>query len=276
MTNSTDSLGRLTRLKSPLVFFAITFAIGIPFWVLGLLVARPGRVPMDLPWSAIAAVAPMVSAIVLVQRKEGWAGVRRLLQRPFQGLARVRPVWWVPTLVFMPALVGASYLLMRFSNAEPRGTYTSFAMVPLLLVAYFLAAFVEEVGWTGYALDPMQSPLGALPAALILGFTWALFHLIPWIQVHGVTWAGGYAIFTIAARVVMVWLYNNSGGSMLVVILFHDLINTSASLSPYTGSPLSPYVWALLTLAAALLVTFFWGSTTLTRYRYRPDAQVRG
>jgi len=108
--------------------------------------------------------------------------------------------------------------------------------------------------------------------ATMLGLVWAMLHLVPWIQVHGVTWTVGYALYTVAARIVMVWLYNNTGKSLLSAILFHDMINTSGSLSPYTGSPLTPYIWAAITMITAVIVTFLWGAKTLARYRYAGGA----
>lgn len=44
------------------------------------------------------------------------------------------------------------------------------------------------------------------------------------------------------------------GTSLLVAVLFHTMINTSASLSPYTGSPAAPYIWTVFTALAAVVV----------------------
>lgn len=78
----------------------------------------------------------------------------------------------------------------------------------------------------------------ALPALFLVFFVAALCEEVGW-----------------TARILIVWLYNTSGRSVLVAVLFHTMINTSASLSPYTGSPAAPYVWTVFTALAAVVVT---------------------
>lgn len=119
---------------------------------------------------------------------------------------------------------------------------------------FLLAAASEEVGWTGYATDPLQERLSPLRASLLLGVIWALFHVIPWFQVHGAIWTGGQALATIVFRVVMVQLYNRTGRSVLAPILFHALINVSSSLMPTIAWFWTPWVMAAVTLVPALLL----------------------
>ena len=38
-----------------------------------------------------------------------------------------------------------------------------------LFLLFLIPAATEELGWAGYALDPMQARFGAVPAALLLG-----------------------------------------------------------------------------------------------------------
>jgi uncharacterized protein len=49
--------------------------------------------------------------------------------------------------------------------------------IPLLLVVilfpvFFMTAMGEEMGWLGYAIDPMQDRWGALKASIIMGAVW--------------------------------------------------------------------------------------------------------
>ncbi len=73
----------------------------------------------------------------------------------------------------------------------------------------------------------------------------------------------------------MVWLYMNTGKSVLSAVLFHDMINVSESLSPYNDSPFTPFIWAAFTIITAAIVTFLWGSKTLARFRYRSGIDAR-
>src|SRR5829696_9351800 len=54
--------------------------------------------------------------------------------------------------------------------------------IPLMLVltffpVFFVFAVGEEMGWLGYAIDPMQDRWGALKASIIMGAVWGLWHL---------------------------------------------------------------------------------------------------
>lgn len=239
--------------RRPLAFFVLTFVLAVPFWILGTVVARPGGVPLDLPWSALVVVCPVTAALILVRREEGRRGVRELLRRVVDPRGIGRPAWYLPVIGFMPAVVALSGLAMSALGRQPSGSFSPFVALPVLFAVFFVSATAEELGWTGYATDPLRARWGTASAALWLGVVWSLFHLIPWIQVHGLVWSAGYALFTIAARVVIVWLYYRTGGSLLAAILFHAMINTSAALSPYTGAALTPYLWAALTVVAAWL-----------------------
>lgn len=241
--------------RRPMTFIALTLALACPFWVLGTVVGAPAGVPLDLPWTALVFVTPMAAAMLLVHGELGRSGVRELLKGAVDH-RRISPTaWYVPTLLLMPAVVVLSSALMTLLDLEPEGTYSSFLALPALFVVFFVAAFCEEVGWTGYATDPLQARWGTMAAALAIGLGWVALHLVPWFAVHGLTWTVGYALFTVTTRILIVWLYDSAGRSVLVAVLFHTMINTSASLSPYTGSPAAPYVWTAFTALAAVVVT---------------------
>lgn len=259
--------------RSPLAFFVLTLAFCAPFWILGTVVDRPGGVPMDLPWAALSVVAPAAAALLLVRRAEGSRGVRELLRRTVDH-RRIAARWYLPVLLFMPAVVGLSTVLGHVLGVAPIGTYSPFSAVPVLAVAYFVGAWCEEVGWTAYATDPMRARWGWWRAAALLGLMWVAIHLVPWIQVRGLLWAGGYALFTVAARVVMVGLYRGTGGSVFAVILFHTVINTSGSLSPYTGSPQIPYLWTAITVLLAAAAVPLWRAAAPARPAGQPPGSL--
>lgn len=123
----------------------------------------------------------------------------------------------------------------------------------------------------GYAIDPLQARRSALTAALLLGGVWAAIHIVPDLQAgHTWRWIAGQRSFSVALRVLVVWLYNNTGKSVHVPILFHALDNVSVySLFPHDGGGhYAPAVTAVLTTITAAFVTFLWGRRTLSRFRF--------
>ena len=144
-----------------------------------------------------------------------------------------------------------------------------FLIIPIFFLVFFIGAIGEEVGWTGYAIDPLQDRWGAFKGSLVLGSIWAIWHIVPYIQTHNTpTWIVWQCLGTVGERVLIVWLYNNTRKSVFVAILFHTMINVSEFLFPNYGSHYDPAITGILIIITSAIVTFFWGTKTLARYRY--------
>jgi hypothetical protein len=109
-------------------------------------------------------------------------------------------------------------------------------------------------------------PKGALPASLLLGRVWAVIHFVPLLQVHrSLAWIAWWSLRTISARVIMVWLYNNTGKSVFGVALYHAASNVCWQTFPVHGSFLDPRVATLITTLVAAAVTVVWRQRALSR-----------
>jgi hypothetical protein len=106
----------------------------------------------------------------------------------------------------------------------------------------------------------MQERWGALNAALLLGAIQVLYHSVALIQAgRSPEWIAWWSLYTVAGRVIMVWLYNNTGRSVFGVALYHMLINVTWQLFPVSGSYFDPHLTgSILAIVAALIVTI-WG-----------------
>jgi membrane protease YdiL (CAAX protease family) len=139
--------------------------------------------------------------------------------------------------------------------------------VPMFL-AFFVAALGEELGSTGYVLDPMLDRWNALEASILLGLVWAVWYLMPLRQAHrSLAWIAWWSLYTVALRVLMTWIYNHTGKSVFAAALFHDMSNLSWQLFPNYGSHWNPRITGLIIAFAAVIVTVLWGPRTLARFR---------
>ena len=117
------------------------------------------------------------------------------------------------------------------------------------------AAFARQLGWSGYAVDPLQDELGAFMAAMAEGVVWAAWHFIPLAEAHrSIGFVAWWTVNTIAMRVVIVWLYNNTGRSVFMAALLHAMSNLTWQLFPVNGSFYDPRVTAPITALVAVLV----------------------
>ncbi|MBW4621698.1 MAG: hypothetical protein KME17_20330 [Cyanosarcina radialis HA8281-LM2] len=167
LVDDDDRLNSTVRNRSPLTYFVLTFALSIPFWAVGALTdfqLLPG-----IPVSALGILCVVGAASILVYRENGFAGIAELLKRSFD-FKRVRAkIWYVPIILLMPCIMVLSYVLMRSMGVLlPTPQFSSTKTIALFVV-FFIAALSEELGWSGYAIDPLQARWGALQGSLLLG-----------------------------------------------------------------------------------------------------------
>ena len=82
-------------------------------------------------------------------------------------------------------------------------------------------------------------------------------------------WIAWWTLQTVALRIVLVWLYNNSSGSVVVASLCHGMVNTAWQLFPVHGSLMDPRISGLMWALAATAIVAIWGPTTLRGRRGR-------
>lgn len=258
--------------RSPWIFFLLVFVLTTPFWLLSTVI-KVGGLPDNLPVTDIGAtLVPLIAAVILTYREEGFAGVKRLLKRTFDFGRIKQKAWYLPIIFLMPFLYLLTYVIMRWIGLSVPTEWRISPLIILVFLAFFFAAAGEELGYTGYAIDPMQKQMGALTAALIMGILWAIWHYPSMIELGQpiglMIWG---TLFTIAIRVLNVWLYNNTGGSVFAVILFHAIGNTSRTAFP-GGRPAFEIADAAvgysLVIITAIIVILLWGAKTLAKYRY--------
>jgi uncharacterized protein len=258
---------RTTTTTSLLLFFVLVFVLTIPFLALGAVTGLellPG-----LPVASLIAVCPAIAAVIVVYRENRAAGVTALLMRAVDYKRITAKVWYIPILLLMPAVMALSFGVLRLTGTSVPNPQITFLPTLLLCAVFFLSALAEELGWSGYATDPLQQRWGALWASIALGAVWAIWHYVALVQAHRpVAWIAWWSLFTVAARVLIVWLYNNTSRSVFAAALFHMTIDVTWQLFPVHGSYYDPRITGLLAAAVAVIVVVIWGPRTLARYRF--------
>jgi uncharacterized protein len=234
-------------------YFGLVSLLTVPFWVLGALVnddLLPG-----LPIAALAVVCPTIAAALLSLHEGGRAKVFELFGRgvDLRGVGR----WLIPAILINPVLFGIAFILARQLGADIPNPASSAVSALVLFALFLLGAVLEELGWSGYALDRLLERVGPASAALSLGAFWALWHIPALVQVgRSLEWIAWWCLWTVSARVIMVWLYNWSGASVMAVAIYHAASNLCWQIYPVSGSYFDPRVSGLIAfaLAAALVV----------------------
>jgi membrane protease YdiL (CAAX protease family) len=259
-----------------LSYYALVFAIswGGILLVVGL---GPGGIPATkeqvwtlMPFTLLALFAgPSLAGLVLTGLVHGRAGFRDLLARMRRW--RVGARWYAVALLTAPLAVMTTLLAFSLVSPEflPR-LFTSDDKASLLL--FGIAAgligggLLEELGWTGFATPTLlRQRHGVLATGLIVGVLWGAWHFLIAFWASG-TSSGALSLagflpavlFYVgslpAYRVLMVWVYERSGESMLVAMLMHASFSASMLILQPLGLALVPGLsWALV-LATSLWV----------------------
>jgi uncharacterized protein len=247
----------------PLPFFLLVFALSLPIWAMARLFEVKG-LPLDVPVTdLIATFTPMLAACILVFKTEGKISVKRLLKRIFDFNKIQQKIWLLPAVLGMPVIYLLIYGTMFLLKLPlPISFSLPFRVLPLLFVAIFIAAAGEEIGWSGYAIEPMQKRWGALKSAIFIGLIWAIWHFPSILQQgHDWGWIFWGTLGTVGVRVLMVWLFNNTGGSVFACIVFHSMANFGRILFPkdLILNPLVDYPgvhYSIIAIVAILVATF--------------------
>lgn len=253
--------------RHPLKFFILTLLLATPFWIMGGFVGL--QLLPGIPVSALWIVCPLIAALILSYQENKTAGMAALLRRTFD-YARIKSgIWYLPMVLLYPGMTMVEYGLLRLSGSPiPLPQFSFLAPLPMFLL-FFVAGVSEELGWMGYAIDPMQERMGAFKASILLGLIWGAFHIIPIAQVgQPFTWIAWQFCGIAAGRVLFVWLYNNTGKSVFAMAVLHAMLNVSWQLFPINGSFYDPRMNALVVSVVAILVTLAWGPRTLAHYKF--------
>lgn len=260
--------------KSPLKFFLLVYGLSIPLWIIETMIDVKG-LPLNIPITDIvAAFTPLIAACILVNKEEGSSGVKKLLKRIFD-FSRIKQKAWYMPVIFLPLLMFLLiYVVMYLMKLPlPIKLHIPFLSIPFLFVLFFIGAVGEEVGYMGYTVDPMQERWSAVSTSIIIGLPWAIWHYPSIIQQgHNLIWIAWGTLGTVAVRVLIVWIYNNTRRSLFACILFHTLLNVGRTQFPKddTHNPLVdfPDVHYSIIAIIAVIVIFLWGSKTLSEFRY--------
>ena len=215
----------------PLIaFFVLAYALSWLILVPGGLGLLPDSAGI-LAW--LAPFGPAVAAFVVTALTGGRPAVVQLLRRMVQW--RVGIHWYLMILFGVPLveLMGAFAVLgsVPLDDLTRNWPLVFTSYLPQALIAVVVIGLAEETGWRGFALPRLQARQGPLLATAVLAVVWAGWHLPNvlfggWTVLSFSLWLVG----TLAVAFVYTWVFNNTGGSILLAALLHAAINMSSGL----------------------------------------------
>lgn len=241
-----------------LLAFAFSWAVELP-----LVAVQQGWTARPIPFGLhyLAAFGPMLAGLIMTGVVAGRAGLGELWGRVTKW--RVGWGWALLAIGSPPALFAFAALVARVVNGvwvdlRLLGQvnylpYLGWGVLPLWLATF---GFGEEIGWRGFALPRLQKHMSVARSTLILGLLWLLWHTpayfyLDTLETIGLWMLPGFMFGVLCGAVLFTWLYNGTGGSVLMVAIWHalfDLLGASLASQGLITVFMSAGViaWALL------------------------------
>jgi len=270
-------------------FFVLTFA-GAWLFLAPMVLGQDGLglLPYHVPFAAYVILflaasftGPTLAALVVTAALDGAQGIRRFLRRYIQWRMDVR--WPLLTLLGFPALymVAATWVmgLEAWTALVQQWPLFFSVYLPAVLVFPGLLQWGEEPGWRGFAQTRMQVHYGALQTSLVVGFLHGIWHLPIHLLVEGPPAAGPFdpANFALNTAIVMLltvvltWIFNGAGQSILVASLAHASFNATSAwiggLIPDLAEQVGNVALILVGISAVALIVMTRGRIGYERAR---------
>lgn len=282
--------------RSLLSYFVLTFAIS---WGGVLMVTGPGGPPStkaDLDAVVPLAIAvmlagPAVSSILLTAIIDGRAGLLELISRLC--LWRVGVRWYLIAILVAPLVTAALlFALSAFSPVFLPGVIAvddKSGRVLFGLAAGLAAGVLEELGWTGFALPRLRRRHTILGAGLVIGVLWGGWHAIAQGVFAGPAYAGtlpvgwfmtariaGLLVGGLPAfRVLMAWVYDETGSLPVAMLMHVSLTATTLTLEPVGISGAALLVCDVVSIGTWWALVVAVAAATRGRFLRRPlQAQI--
>jgi len=254
-------------------YFVLAFTIS---WLGAFAVAAPyvtrGTVIPDtagLLMFPLMLLGPSLASVILTALLTGRSGLRDLFARMTHW--NVAPRWYATAVLIPPALI--LFVLLTLS-ALVSSVYIPNRFIIGIGFGLF-AGYLEEIGWTGFALPRLLSKCNLLAASFILGLIWGLWHapVVDFLGAaypHGSDWPVYFLAFVAvvaAMRVLIGWVYSHTHSILLAQIMHASSTGFLVVLSPTRVSPGQEAFWYAIYSVALWVVVALVLSTDRTPAR---------
>jgi membrane protease YdiL (CAAX protease family) len=195
---------------------------------------------MSYLFVVVGGFGPSFSGVLLTWLIYGREGLRNLLGRLRHGLVGC---WWLALLI-IPCITAMTPLL-RWIAGYPVDSRAMLGLIGPGLGLGLIAGLMEEGGWRGFLLPHLLKRHSPFVATLLTGLIWGgLWH--GYADYFGLGDKGlafwplmllvGPALLT-AWALILTWVYEHTQGSLLISLLMHASISSSALIfgQPYAS-----------------------------------------
>jgi membrane protease YdiL (CAAX protease family) len=215
-----------------IIFFVLTFIISWYPWYSG--------------GEGFFAWGPSAAGLIVTAVVAGRKGLAAMLRRLIRWRVKFR--FWTVALFgpFAVMLAGIGIYILIGGEPPPLTFWKKeWFLAPVFMLVFLAPMFgpggEEPFGWRGYAQPQLQARFsqwwGPLLTSFIIGTAWGFWHLPEFFNPSSTQYALGvgflvpFIMMEISNSIVMTWLYNKTGASVLIAgVVYHLMLDLSATL----------------------------------------------
>ena len=246
---------RAGDVRAIVLFVVIAFGWSWTWWL--VLVFRGDTVEQRHSWPSQfpGLLGPLVAALAVTALTGGRAALRDYVRRLTRWRLGLRT--WAIVVVPLVAFFAVAVLAdggVKIGDLDDISGLPQLGVPLLLLVLVVVNGFGEEGGWRGFLYPRFRHRFGVVPASYAVTVVWALWHLPLFFLLASYQGFNGFILvgFVIglaAGAIVLGWIYERTGGSILASAVWHGMYNLFAATgdSAVRSSVVTAFViaWAI-------------------------------
>ncbi len=237
------------------------------FWIIGAyLTHQKGKEKLSMLFMLSGLLVPFIVALVMIYASKNSALIKDLWDRLF--LYKIQPSSLILIVLIIPAmffLATAISLLFgesteQFTLAKEFSVMKGWSILGIL-IPFFLAPVLEELGWRGYGVDSLRAHFNLFSTSLLFGLLWALWHLPLFfgkgsyhheLWNHNIVYVVNFFVSIIPMAILINWVYYNNSRSILIAIFVHSAINILSII--FKTEQLTKCIFTLLLCGVSAIV----------------------
>lgn len=201
-------------------FYIITFIFSILLFTLHLVFQSVGK--YSVSFTQLSPGLAVVFISLVLKDKTIIIDIKNNFR-----INKIDTKWILPAIAIPGVCIIVSSFIMTYYKIDYVSWTGDLLFYILNFVAILIGSVAEEVGWRGFLLPNLQKKHTPFKSSIIVGILWGVWHL---------NFTGGilgfvlYTVTIIEMSMLMTWLYNKSNGNILLMTVWHLVINLASHI----------------------------------------------
>lgn len=240
-------------------FVGLAYLISWAWWIPFVIAGDTFRQGIGWPTQMPGLAGPLVAAVIVTWLADGAEGLGAL----WRSITAWRAGWW---WLAVPAILGAGAVGLLVSADDlvvaDLTTYTgigeSLGALATIAVVFVCNGLGEETGWRGFAVPRLLRTRSLTATSLIVAAMWAPWHLpmffaLESFKAFSAVETVGWVLGITAGSFLLTWLFRGSGGSVLLVAVWHTAFNFTSAATPATEGVVAAITSTVVMVAAVAI-----------------------